>query len=496
MSREPLNVVILGASFAGLSAAHNFLSKTIDELGTTRTAPRYRVVLVSPSTHLYWNIGAPRAIVSSSLVPHSKSFVPIEEAFRSYPKNRFTFIQGSAIAVDFNQKNVTISVIGNISTPILDTDAHWSSGTTNGRACSEPKRQTSHHIPYHALILASGTSTDSPLLSLHGPHEKTITALDNFHSRVRDATSIIIVGGGPSGVECAGQLATYINGGKGPKRSRHTPLSPASATFSTPEKKKHNLLYVLGAGRKSRPGSTGANTTASQPNNKKVIILLSGNKHLLPHLPPSMGGKAEKKLKKMGVNIIHHLRLLSAQELPSGSTRCILSDDLTMQCDLFIAATGVHPNTQYLPAELLDASGYINADPYYLRVSRAGERVYTIGDCASFSKNTIMDVYDSVPVLMKNMKNDLLAYELKTHYPFGGAEAELEELQDLRYEQDPRTTQILPITRFGGVGVAFGYFIPSFLVYLLKGNNYRFNKAKLAVRAGHNPYARNIYVYK
>ena len=51
---EPLNIVILGASFGGLSCAHHFLDYTIEQLRKTTTAPNYRLVIVSPSTHIYW----------------------------------------------------------------------------------------------------------------------------------------------------------------------------------------------------------------------------------------------------------------------------------------------------------------------------------------------------------------------------------------------------------------------------------------------------------
>lgn len=51
---EPLNIVILGASFGGLSCAHHFLDYTIEHLRKTSTsAPNYRLVIVSPSTHIY-----------------------------------------------------------------------------------------------------------------------------------------------------------------------------------------------------------------------------------------------------------------------------------------------------------------------------------------------------------------------------------------------------------------------------------------------------------
>jgi NADH dehydrogenase FAD-containing subunit len=494
MSKEPLNIVILGGSFAGLSASHHFLKKTIDELGITRSAPKYRVVLVSPSTQFFWNVGAPRSIVSQTLIPYTKSFIPILDAFRDYPKNRFTFVHGSAIGVDFNQRNVTLSVIGDVSSPILGSNARWSHEKEgSGSRVANVNRQTSQTIPYHALIIATGTSADSPLLSLHGPHEKTIAALDTFHSRLRDASSIIIAGGGPSGVECAGQLATFANSKR--RNAPPNPKSPSSANFSNPTEKRRTSLFSILKSDRSRPTSTESNRTNSTPS-RKTIFLISGNDRLLPALPEGIGEKAEKKLKKLGVTVTHNVRLLSAQELPSGVTRCVLSDDISLTCDLFIAATGVHPNTQFLPTELLDVSGYISADPQYLRVDRGGDRVYAIGDCASYSKNTIMDVYDSIPILLQNLKNDLLAFELKTQYPFGGAEEQLAKLEDWRYVQEPTTSQLIPITRFGGVGVLFGFGVPSPLVWLMKGRDYRISKAKLAAGAGHNPYAPDTCVYK
>jgi len=54
LGAEPLNIVILGASFGGLSCAHHFLDYTIEQLRKTTTAPNYRLVIVSPSTHIYW----------------------------------------------------------------------------------------------------------------------------------------------------------------------------------------------------------------------------------------------------------------------------------------------------------------------------------------------------------------------------------------------------------------------------------------------------------
>ena len=54
LGAEPLNIVILGASYAGLSCAHHFLDHTTSRLRITSAAPNYRLVIINPSTHLYW----------------------------------------------------------------------------------------------------------------------------------------------------------------------------------------------------------------------------------------------------------------------------------------------------------------------------------------------------------------------------------------------------------------------------------------------------------
>lgn len=472
MAEDLLNIVVLGGSFAGLSVSHRFLDQTIKQLHTFEGAPNYRVVIVSPSTHLYWNIAAPRAIVSSGLIPHVNTFLPTQPAFDRHPADKYVFIQGRATGIDFNTRNVTVAVV----TPPV---SKRSSVTSNQRPASFPSKResllsnASHSsteiIPYHALIIATGSSHNSPLLSLHGPHEHTIEALDAFHKRIKDASSILVAGGGPSGVEIAGQIGTYFN-----TTSLWDDLDCMPRALGTTKFTDEMLPQ-----RKA-----------------KYITLLSGGDRLLPRLRPSIARSAERKLKSLGVTVIHDVRLISAAQLPDGTYEAVLNNDTTMTTDLFVEATGVQPNTLFLPAELLDTAGYILADSSTLRIYEAGERVYALGDCCAYSKNYIIDVYDSVPPLMHNLLNDLLSYEY--HYtppsplnnPFlSEAEAHTGKLVDKVFYQNPTDTLMMPITRFGGVGVIFSIWIPSFLIHYWKGRDYRVGKAEKVVRRGRNPYA-------
>lgn len=486
MSLEYVNIVILGCSFAGLSVAHNFIQNTLPELRSTGSAPKYRLVVISPSTHLYWNIGAPRAIVSPDLVPLSANFVPIEEGFKRYPKDTFAFVQGTAIAVDTIQRLVTVALVSPEDEHRTSTASpkpnRWPSVSGNTQ---EPRIGTTQLVPYHALIVATGSSHESPLLSLHGPHERTMADLKTFHARIPEAESIIVAGGGPSGVESAGQIATYFNTTAKwpPERHGHKKSASMDATG------KRNFLGRTSASLKRRWTSS----TAQLSRKPKTITLISGNDRLLPNLHPKLSANAEKKLKDLGVHIMHNTRLLSAQETPGGKTRCVLSNDITIAADLYVAATGVRPNTAFLSTDLVDVSGAVITDPETLRVDRAGERVYAVGDCASYSKRYVLDVYEAVPILMHNLRNDLVAFEIGIEGG-AGAEEEIAKLEDARYLQNPTDTQLIPITRRGGVGVIYGHRLPSLMVHLMKGRDYGIKKAKGVVEKGYDPYGAEAYV--
>lgn len=478
MPREPFNIVILGASFAGLSAAHYFLDNIVKSLSTIAHPPKYRVVLISPSSHFYWNVGAPRALVSPSLIPHSRSFVSIEEGFKQHPFTDFTFNQGTVIAVDPSARNVTVILASPTYNPRGSTStrktSHVSSASRTHTASS--RFSTIQTVPYHALILATGSSAISPLLSLHGPHENTINALNTFHDKANQAKSILIVGGGPSGVESAGQLATHFKAG--PKKLKFRPTQPKSSEGSAESKRLSGGSW--GSGKQSA-SSQNANPKL------KTITLLSGSDRLLPRLSPAVSKKAEKKLKRLGVHVVHNIRQLALSENPDGTVNCHMNNAMTITADVHIAATGVEPNTAYLPPELVNGDGYVVTDPTYLRVYGAGDRVYALGDCASYSKNCVLDVYDALPVLMHNLKNDLLAYELRSEAK-KGFEGTIAALQDLRYEQNPTESQLIPITRRGGVGVIFDVKVPSPLVHWLKGRDYGVGRARAVVEKGNNPY--------
>jgi NADH dehydrogenase FAD-containing subunit len=169
---------------------------------------------------------------------------------------------------------------------------------------------------------------------------------------------------------------------------------------------------------------------------------------------------------------------------------------MTITADLVIEATGVYPNTRYLPTVMRDDAGYVLTEPDNLRVygPDVGERVYAIGDCASYSKNYTLDVYEAVPVLMRNLANDLLAHEYRLQSSANlisptELTKKIEKLREARYVQNPTDSQLMPISRSGGVGVTLDMRLPSWLVHVIKGRDYKLGQVGKVVREGKNPYA-------
>ncbi|KAH9219081.1 hypothetical protein DL95DRAFT_405363 [Leptodontidium sp. 2 PMI_412] len=162
-------IVILGGSFGGVSVAHKLL-KQAPKTGDVK------VILVTKSTHLFFNLATPRAIIPGQFADE-KFFQPLAPGFKQYG-NKFEFIVGGAEKLDVASKTVTISGDGGEKV-----------------------------ISYDELVLATGSRTkgDAPWKG-RGSYEETRDALHDFQARVKKATSIVVGGAGSTGVETAGEL--------------------------------------------------------------------------------------------------------------------------------------------------------------------------------------------------------------------------------------------------------------------------------------------------
>ncbi|KAF2168815.1 hypothetical protein M409DRAFT_65201 [Zasmidium cellare ATCC 36951] len=173
-------IVILGAGLTGLPLAHYILKHYADKFDL-------KVILLSRSNEFYWNIAAPRAVIPNQL-DDEKVLCSIPEAFANYPPRRFEFIVGTAEGWEPDKKSVTV---------VLDDG--------NRR-----------DVRYDTIIVATGSDyNDNMPWKLVGNQQETRAALAKMRTDIAKAKSIVVAGGGPTGVELAGELGyEYATTGK------------------------------------------------------------------------------------------------------------------------------------------------------------------------------------------------------------------------------------------------------------------------------------------
>lgn len=398
MAESRKNIVVLGGSYGGISTSHYVLKHVIPKLATPSS---YQLVLVSPSTHTVCRPACPRALISDDFFDQSKLFVPIEPQFTQYPKGRFRFIHGSAKSLNCLNRAVVVS--------------------STGIAKSET-------IEFHSLVVATGASTYSPLLgfSPNQGHDSLKQTWSEFRKALAKAKSIVIAGGGPAGIEIAGELGEHLNGRAG----------WLSSTLDNP---------------------------------KVPITVICASVQILPLLRPGLATKAEDMLAKVGVSILKSTKVVSASPASSScdmtnlmtKTKIILNNGDEIEADIYIPATGTRPNTSFVAKDLLVEDGRIDTNKQTFRVENAGPRIYSIGDCSSVFRPAVHNILSAVPVLAMNMRKDLLDAEGKSVT----GEARL-------FKEDTRETQLVPIGKSKGVGAAMGWALPSWMVWLIKGRDY------------------------
>jgi NADH dehydrogenase FAD-containing subunit len=420
-------IIVLGASHAGFSVTHSILRFILPAL--PNKGADYHVTLIDRDAIWFYRISAPRLITSEENMPFAKVMLPVIDGFKEHEdSNKFSFLQGRATSFESNAR--TLSVLK-------------SDGTTEV-------------VPFYALVFCIGASSQSPILGTQvlAGQEKSVEAIKAFRAKLPEAKNIIISGGGPAGVEVAGELGEFLNG---------------------------------------KPG-----WFTSEPKTIKTnITVVTSGKQLLPALRPSLGTKAEGFLKKVGVKVIYETsvvktfperagRLDATQtsiENVTAPAKVTLSNGEVLNSDLYIPAYGLIPNTDWLPKKYLTADGKLAADTY-ARLPAAGPRVYAVGDVAKYGgagTGGFMEMIWSVPTAITNIKRDLLHDALEDEDAKKTTDT---KGKDRPFDLKPNESQLVPIGKTNGVGAMFGWQVPSFFVWLIKGRDYMTSKESSHPKGG------------
>ncbi|KAJ5649036.1 uncharacterized protein N7484_002759 [Penicillium longicatenatum] len=175
----PTNIVIIGASTVGLTAAHELL-RDARNLNA-------KVTLINPSATFYWNIAAPRIVAKPNAFRADEYLLPIKEAFAQYAADSFEFILGTATDIDTSSNTVSVT----------------------------PNEGEDMSLPYDHLLIGSGATTPattgqvtgSSIPFKHSGRDDLKEVIEAAQKLTTSAKSIVIGGAGPVGVELAGELA-------------------------------------------------------------------------------------------------------------------------------------------------------------------------------------------------------------------------------------------------------------------------------------------------
>lgn len=292
------NIVILGA---GVAAAP-LIRQTM--VNTVLKRDDFKLIVVSPTAHFHWPIAMPRAIVPGQFEDEKVMF-PLEPTFKEYPPSKFEFVQGKASSLDTTSNLVIVSL---------------NAGGTQS-------------VLYDTLIIATGARArdDMPWKSL-GTTEETKAKLHSLQSQIKKAKTIIVAGGGLTGVETAGELGFEY----------------------------------------------------SKDGQKEVIFIHDSHLPLGPPVMDSMRKAAKNELEKLKVKIVPNSTVVNTTVNGDETVVEVRNTDgstMSYKAQAYVPAIGIIPNTEFVPANLLDERGFIKQTT--LLQAEGHPNIFVIGDAGN-----------------------------------------------------------------------------------------------------------------
>ncbi|MEI6022546.1 MAG: NAD(P)/FAD-dependent oxidoreductase [bacterium] len=281
--KSPLKIVVVGAGFAGIA--------TIKKL--QKTLPNAEITLIANKSYFEYYPALYKLVTGALAIEVS---VPIATIF---PK-KVTFVEGQFETLDREQKQVVLAGGQKISYDYVVIALG-----------SETNFFNIPGLPEHSFSFKS--VKEATRLKKHFCALMT-TATGKIKEELVAAFHILVVGGGPSGVELAGDLKSYLT-----DLAKQYAVDPSFIT----------------------------------------IDLVESNPRVLPTLPESVSKKVDARLRKMGVNLFLN-RALQSQEMEEVALK-----DMTMDAHTVVWTAGTRINTSFsnIPgAELTERKRIVVSD--------------------------------------------------------------------------------------------------------------------------------------
>lgn len=152
-------------------------------------------------------------------------------------------------------------------------------------------------------------------------------------------------------------------------------------------------------------GPTGVETAAELAfeygKTKEVTLITAGKELLTDCMPTNIAQGAEATIKKMHVNVVKGVKILSSTPAADGQTELSLDNGEKMTVDLYLPTIGVIPNTEYVPKKLLDDKGQVIVDEF-LRVKDTQD-IWAAGDLTNLDFAQIIYCEKQATAAAKNL---------------------------------------------------------------------------------------------
>ncbi|CAG8625451.1 12591_t:CDS:2, partial [Ambispora gerdemannii] len=132
----------------------------------------HQIILIEKKTHFYHSVGSLRAMAEENF--EEKILIPYTSLFKHGGK----VVHATVTTIHKNEV-------------IVSTETEW--GT---------------HIPFEYLVVATGSSYAAPAKVDRTTKDEIIPEIKERRDAVKNSSKILIIGGGPVGIELAGELAT------------------------------------------------------------------------------------------------------------------------------------------------------------------------------------------------------------------------------------------------------------------------------------------------
>lgn len=229
----------------------------------------------------------------------------------------------------------------------------------------QPVEEFNNRVPFVAAILATGTNYPMPAKASALDYNTTHEALAHLRSTIKKAKSIVIVGGGPVGIELSGEIRDVYK-------------------------------------------------------DKKIVIVHSGSNLLDQKAPEKARNKLANLLASNKVQVILNDSVILPQDLEGKSyytpdPSVLTTSGKAIDADLVLLAFGNRPQTAWLKntqlgSEILSKNGYIKVKPT-LQVDHPDlSHIFVVGDAADLDETKLaFRVGQHVPVAVQNLASILLS---------------------------------------------------------------------------------------